>query len=132
MVRDNPDPNLVLGVPPAATQAEITHAYRPGCAPITPTHVRHYRRKPPTNGYGSCWPPMPCCVTPARQADYDRATADAANTRPRIPAVPTPADGPSSGRAQIPITHRHNNLPPTQVPVRAAIVRKTLRTPESR
>jgi len=28
MVRVNPDPYLVLGVAPTATQAEITHAYR--------------------------------------------------------------------------------------------------------
>jgi curved DNA-binding protein CbpA len=28
MVRENPDPYLVLGVSPTATQAEITHAYR--------------------------------------------------------------------------------------------------------
>ena len=28
MVRVNPDPYLVLGVSPTATQAEITHAYR--------------------------------------------------------------------------------------------------------
>src|ERR1700756_1122421 len=32
MVRVNPDPYLVLGVAPTATQAEITHAYR--------THLR--------------------------------------------------------------------------------------------
>jgi curved DNA-binding protein CbpA len=28
MVRENPDPYLVLGVSPNATQAQITHAYR--------------------------------------------------------------------------------------------------------
>jgi curved DNA-binding protein CbpA len=28
MVREHPDPYLVLGVSPTATQAEITHAYR--------------------------------------------------------------------------------------------------------
>ncbi len=28
MARQNPDPYLVLGVSPTATQAEITHAYR--------------------------------------------------------------------------------------------------------
>jgi len=28
MVRENPDPYLVLGVSPTATQADITHAYR--------------------------------------------------------------------------------------------------------
>jgi hypothetical protein len=64
MVRENPDPYLVFGVSPTATQAEITHAFAPGYAPSTPTHVRHPHRIPPTNTYDNCWPPTPCSVPP--------------------------------------------------------------------
>jgi len=64
---------------------------------------------------------------PARRADYDRATADAANRRPHNPAAPPPADRPFSGRVQIPITYRHNATPMTRVPpppLRAGPVRR--------
>ena len=63
MARENPDPYLVLGVSPTATQAEITHAYRTGYAPITPTPAIH-QPQPPTTTSGKSWPPTPCCVTP--------------------------------------------------------------------
>jgi curved DNA-binding protein CbpA len=64
MVRVDPDPYLVLGVPPTATQAEITHAYR--------THLRahHPDTRPARSAHTAdehlrqCWPPMPCCATP--------------------------------------------------------------------
>jgi curved DNA-binding protein CbpA len=49
MVRVNPDPYLVLGVAPTATQAEITHAYRTHLRAHHPEHARHDRRTPPTN-----------------------------------------------------------------------------------
>jgi hypothetical protein len=70
---------------------------------------------------------MPCCVTPPALADYDRATADAADTRPHSPAVPTQADRPCAGRVQIPIIHRHSITPTTPVPpppLRAGPVRR--------
>ena len=62
MVRVNPDPYLVLGVSPTATQAEITHAYRDRLRAHHPDTAMHRPRKTPTNTYGRCWPPTPCCV----------------------------------------------------------------------
>ena len=59
----NPDPYLVLGVPPTATQTEITHAYR--------THLRahHPDTRPARSAHSADEHlrqvlPMPCCATP--------------------------------------------------------------------
>ena len=88
MVRVNPDPYLVLGVSPTATQAEITHAYRTRLrahhpdtrhAPSPQTADEHLRQV--LAAYA-------LLRDPARRADYDRATARAANTT----AEPTRAD----------------------------------------
>jgi curved DNA-binding protein CbpA len=126
MVRENADPYLVLGVPPAATQTEITHAYRtrlrahhPDTRPSLSSHTADERLRQVLAAYA-------LLRDPARRAAYDRATADAANMRPHSPAAPTPADRPFSGRVQIPITHRHN-IPTTPVPpppLRAGPVRR--------
>ena len=59
MVREHPDPYLVLGVLPTATQAEISHAYRTGYAPITPTPATHRlknRRRQPAASAGRLRP----------------------------------------------------------------------------
>ena len=127
MVRVNPDPYLVLGVAPTATQAEITHAYRthlrahhPDTRPARSAHTADEHLRQVLAAYA-------LLRDPARRADYDRATADAANTRPRTPAVSIPAERPSAGRVQIPITHRHNKTPTTPVPpppLRAGPVRR--------
>src|ERR1700741_4272971 len=110
MVRVHPDPYLVLGVAPTATQAAITHPHRP-------PYTRPARAPPPPHNHlRRVRPAYALLRDPARRADYDRATADAANTRPRTPAVPIPAERPSAGRVQIPITHRYNKTPTTPVP----------------
>ena len=64
MVRENPDPYLVLGVSPTATQAEITHAYRTRLRAHHPDTRHTPSSQTPTNTSGNCWPPTPCCVTP--------------------------------------------------------------------
>jgi curved DNA-binding protein CbpA len=126
MVRENPNPYLVLGVSPAATQGEIAHAYRtrlyahhPDTRPSVSSHAADERLRQVLAAYA-------LLRDPARRADYDRAIADAGDTRPHRPAVPTPADRPCAGRVQIPITY-HNNTPTTSVsppPLRAGPVRR--------
>ena len=64
----------------------------------------HRPRKTPTNTYGRCWPPTPCCVTPLA-APTTTAQPPAPPTPPQSPQGPTPADRPPAGRVQIPITH---------------------------
>ena len=54
MVREHPDPYLVLGVLPTATQAEITHAYRTRLRAHHPDTRPTPPRKPPTNTSGNC------------------------------------------------------------------------------
>ena len=126
MVRENPDPYLVLGVPPTATQAEITHAYRtrlrahhPDTRPSPSSRTADERLRQLLAAYA-------LLHDPARRADYDRATPDADNVRPR--SVPTAADRPPAGPVQIPITHRRNNNPANPVapppPLRAGPVRR--------
>ncbi|HTZ13884.1 MAG TPA: J domain-containing protein [Mycobacterium sp.] len=109
MVNANPDPYLVLGVPPTASQAEITHAYRthlrahhPDTRPARSAHTADERLRQVLAAYA-------LLRDPARRADYDRLIADTPDTQPHIPAGPTPADHPPAGPVQIPITyHRHN------------------------
>ena len=52
MVRENPDPYLVLGVSPTATQAEITHAYRTRLRAHHPDTRHPPPQKPPTTTSG--------------------------------------------------------------------------------
>ena len=127
MVRDNPDPYLVLGVSPTATQAEITHAYRTRLrahhpdtrhAPSSQTADEHLRQV--LAAYA-------LLRDPARRADYDRATVRAATPPPHSPQGPTPADRPPAGRVQIPITYRTTNTAAADVsapPLRAGPVRR--------
>src|SRR6201987_1650277 len=84
MVRVNPDPYLVLGVAPTATQAEITHAYR--------THLRAHH--PDTRPAQS-----------AHTADEHLRQALAAYVLPPHPARP-PATPPAQ-----PPTHSHRCVP---------------------
>ena len=54
MARQNPDPYLVLGVSPTATQADITHAYRTRLRAHHPdtrhrTSLANRRRRPPAS-----------------------------------------------------------------------------------
>ena len=78
MMRVNPDPYLVLGVSPTATQAEITHAYRDRLrahhpdtrhAPSSQIADEHLRQV--LAAYA-------LLRDPARRADFDRATTRAA------------------------------------------------------
>ena len=127
MVRENPDPYLVLGVSPTATQAEITHAYRTRLRAHHPDTRHPPPRKPPTNDLRQVLAAYALLRDPARRADYDRATAPAATPPPHSPQRPTPADRPPAGRVQIPITYRTTNTPTAHVsapPLRAGPVRR--------
>jgi curved DNA-binding protein CbpA len=127
MVREHPDPYLVLGVPPTATQAEITHAYR--------TRLRAHHpdtRNPPASQTADehlrqLLAAYALLRDPARRADYDRATALAATPPAHRRQRPTPVDGAPAGRVQIPITHRATTTTAAQVPeppLRAGPVRR--------
>ena len=127
MVREHPDPYLVLGVSPTATQAEITHAYRTRLrahhpdtrhTPSPQTADEHLRRL--LAAYA-------LLRDPARRADYERATALAATPPPHRPQRPTPADRPPASRVRIPITYRSTNTRAAHVsapPLRAGPVRR--------
>ena len=104
MVRVNPDPYLVLGVAPTATQAEITHAYRDRLRAHHPD-TRHAPSPQNADEYlRQVLAAYALLRDPARRADYDRATVRAAKP-PQSPQGSTPADRASAGLVQIPITH---------------------------
>ena len=126
MVRVNPDPYLVLGVSPTATQAEITHAYRDRLR----AHHPDTRHAPsPQNADEHLRQVLAAYALlrdPARRADYDRATVRPAKP-PQSPQGSTPADRGPAGRVQIPITHRATTATAAQVPeppLRAGPVRR--------
>jgi DnaJ domain len=126
MVRMNPDPYRVLGVPPTATQAEITHAYRthlrahhPDTRPAQSAHTADDHLRQVLAAYA-------LLRDPSRRAAYDRLTTHTPDTPPHSPPKPTPPDQPPAGPVHIPVTHRHNirttpDLPP---PLRAGPVRR--------
>src|ERR1700744_887865 len=89
MVRTNPDPYRVLGVPPTATQAEITHAYRthlrahhPDTRPAQSAHTADDYLRQVLAAYA-------LLRAPARRAAYDRLTAHIPDTPPHSPAAPS-------------------------------------------
>ena len=88
MVCEHPDPYLVLGVLPTATQAEITHAYRTRLR----AHHPDTRHTPPSqtadDNLRQVLAAYALLRDPARRADHDRATTHAATTTP----PPTRAD----------------------------------------
>jgi curved DNA-binding protein CbpA len=103
MVRN--DPYLVLGVLPAATQAEIAHAYRnrlrthhPDTRHTTSSHEGDEHLRQVLDAYA-------LIRDPARRADYDRATVLAATPPAASSRVPTRATRPSTGPVQILITY---------------------------
>jgi curved DNA-binding protein CbpA len=116
MVRVNPDPYLVLGVAPTATQAEITHAYR--------THLRaHHPDTRPARSAQTADEHLRQVLAayallrdPARRADYDRRIAQTADKQTHTLTVSTPPDHPLAGPVQIPINYRRNNTRTTPVP----------------
>jgi curved DNA-binding protein CbpA len=99
------DPYLVLGVPPTATQAQITHAYRTLLRAEHPD-TRHSPSSPSADKRLRQLLGAYALLRDAdRRANYDRASATtAAQTR----RAPTNADRPYAGPVQIPITHRRN------------------------
>jgi len=109
MARQNPDPYLVLGVSPTATQAEITHAYRTRLR----AHHPDTRHTPPSQNADEHLQQLLAAYAllrdPARRADYDRATTHAATPQTHRQPGPTPVDRPPVGRVQIPITYRTTN-----------------------
>ena len=125
MVRVNPDPYLVLGVSPTATQAEITHAYRDRL------RAHHDTRHAPSPQNADEYLRQVLAAyallrDPARRADYDRATVRAAKP-PQSPQGSTPADRAPAGRVQIPITHHATTTTAADAaepPLRAGPVRR--------
>jgi len=127
MARQNPDPYLVLGMSPTATQAEITHAYRTRLR----AHHPDTRHTPPSqtadDDLRQVLAAYDLLRDPARRADYDRATTHAAAPQTHRQHGPTPVDRPRAGRVEIPITHRATTATAAQVPeppLRAGPVRR--------
>jgi len=127
MVREDPDPYLVLGVSPTATQAEITHAYRTRLR----AHHPDTRHTPPSqtadDDLRQVLAAYDLLRDPARRADYDRATTLAATPPPHRPHGPTPVDRPPIGPVEIPINYRTTNTAAADVaapPLRAGPVRR--------
>lgn len=107
MVRENPDPYLVLGVSPTATQAEITHAYRTRLRAHHPDTRHTSHSQTADDDLRQILAAYALLRDPARRADYDHATGP--TPRPHRPQGPTPVDRPRDGRIQIPITYRTTN-----------------------
>jgi curved DNA-binding protein CbpA len=127
MVRVNPDPYLVLGVSPTATQAEITHAYRdrlrahhPDTRHTPSPQIADERLRQVLAAYA-------LLRDPARRADYDRATTRAAAPPAYRRHRTTLADDAPTGRVQIPVTYRAANPSTADAaspPLRAGPVRR--------
>lgn len=123
---DPTDPYLVLGVSPTATPAEITHAYRARLR----AHHPDTRHAPPSKTADDDLRQVLAAYTllrdPARRADYDQTTTDAAAPVHRTPRS-APVDRRPVGRVEIPITHRTTNTAAADVsspPLRAGPVRR--------
>ena len=127
MVRENPDPYLVLGVSPTATQAEITHAYRDRLRAHHPDTRHPPASKTADDDLRHVLAAYALLRDPARRADYDRATAHTATPPPHRPHGPTPVDRPPIGPVEIPINYRTTNTAAADVaapPLRAGPVRR--------
>jgi len=127
MARGRPDPYLVLGVSPTATQAEITHAYRTRLR----AHHPDTRSTPPSQTADDALRQVLAAYAllrdAARRADHDRTTAHAAPPPPHSPRRPTPVDRSSVGHDKIPITYHSTNINPSHVsspPLRAGPVHR--------
>src|SRR4029078_4650094 len=110
MVREHPDPYLVLGVSPTATQAEITHAYRTRLRAHHPD-TRHpaASKTEEDTALGQVLAAYDLLRDPARRADYARATTLAATPQTHSQTGPTPVHRPPAARANAPITYRSTN-----------------------
>jgi curved DNA-binding protein CbpA len=127
MVRNDPDPYLVLGVSPNATQAEIAHAYRsrlrvhhPDTRHTSSSQEGDERLRQVLGAYA-------LLRDPARRAAYDRATILAATPPAESFRGPIQAAHPSAGSVQIPITYGGNRASADRFsapPLRAGPVRR--------
>ena len=127
MVREHPDPYLVLGVSPTATPAEITHAYRDRLRAHHPDTRHPPASKTADDDLRQVVAAYALLRDPARRADYDRATAHTATPPPHRPHGPTPVDRPPIGPVEIPINYRTTNTAAADVaapPLRAGPVRR--------
>jgi len=127
MVRENPDPYLVLGVSPTATQGEITHAYRTRLRAHHPDTRQTPSSQTADEHLRQLLAAYALLRDPTRRADYDRATAHTATPPSNSPTGPTPADRPLAGAIQVPITYRNATTPAPDVaapPLRAGPVRR--------
>jgi curved DNA-binding protein CbpA len=126
-VRRDPDPYLILGVPQAATQAEIAQAYR---ARLRAHHPDTRASQPSPPGSDERLRQILAAYAvlrdPARRAEYDRETADPVSTRPHGSTVPTSTDHRATGRVDIPITHRRTSTSATSPPLWAGPVHRHL------
>ncbi len=117
MARTQLDPYQVLGVSPAATQDEITHAYRtrlrahhPDTRHAPSTHAADQYLQQLLAAYGQL-------RNPSRRAEYDRANG--------TPSRSIPADNPTAGHVSIPVTHRPTaDASPAVPPLRVGPVRR--------
>jgi curved DNA-binding protein CbpA len=113
MVRVNPDPYLVLGVSPTATQAEITHAYRTRLRAHHPDTRQTPSSQTADEHLRQLLAAYALLRDPTRRADYDRATAHTATPPSNSPTGPTPADRPSPARSR---SRSPTATPPPQPP----------------
>jgi curved DNA-binding protein CbpA len=127
MVRHNPDPYLVLGVSPTATQAEITHAYR---ARLRANHP-DTRHTPPSqtadDNLRQVLAAYALLRDPVRRADFDRATTHAPASQPHRTNGPIPVNRSPIGGVELPITYRTTNTDAHDAPappLRAGPVRR--------
>jgi|SRR5688572_666471 curved DNA-binding protein CbpA len=99
MARGNLDPYRILGVPPAASQAEIANAYRARLR----SHHPDTRPSPSSQDADELLREVVAAYDvlrdPTRRAEYDRGTADFIDTAP----------------TRITVTHRRT-IPDTPVP----------------
>jgi curved DNA-binding protein CbpA len=126
MVRQNPDPYLVLGVSPTATQAQITHAYRTRLRAHHPDTRHTPSPKTADEHLRQLLAAYALLRDPVRRADYDHATASP-TPPPPSPHGPTPADHPVAEPVKITITYRTNNTSTAHIsspPLRAGPVRR--------
>jgi curved DNA-binding protein CbpA len=128
MARKTPDPYLVLGVSPTATQAEITHAYRTRLRAHHPDTRRPPASRTADEDLRQVLAAYALLRDPARRADYDRKAAHGATRPLHSPQGPTPVGRFPAGRVQIPITYRGTDIPAAHVsaaqPLRAGPVRR--------
>ena len=139
MVRQNPDPYLVLGVSPTATQAEITHAYRTRLRAHHPD-TRHTPSPQAADEHlRQVLAAYALLRDPARRTDYDRETAHAApsppppDKEPLLLTVPLPAPSRSQSPTDPPtppqpMSQRHHCGPARSPAPIAAIVQSRWRT----